>query len=151
MQHRTNAITERALKHGLLEDMPHFSCTYYPELGPNGDGQSVLHFADFCPHQVTLRFIFRGNGDILLSGCPNQWSTFRPADIFAGQSDSAGLNLFDFTMNSIPSIKQTLNLYTSSIPHEDYSPLLDLWSHVHPKLMDSRIEPHMPHPWWKIW
>jgi len=149
--YKTDVLVAELSKCGVLADMPYFSCTHYPELSPEGYGQTAFEFADFGQHHVTLRFIFRGDGEISLAGCPNQWSEYQYAEIFCGQSDSATENLLAFSIESIPIIKNTLELYTTSVPHEDYSDLLELWSHVHPKLLDKKIEPHIPHPWWKIW
>ena len=149
-EHKTDAITARALECGLLHDMPHFSCTYYSDLPPERIGQAAFQFDDFGPHHASLRFIFRGNGDVILSGCPTQWSNYRLSDIFMGQSNQAAEDLFTFTVNSIPTLKLTLDLYANSVPHEDYSPLLELWSHAQPNLADTPTEAHAPEPWWRI-
>ena len=146
---KTNDLVQRVLDLGLLNDVPHFSCTYYPTESSGGLGQSSFEFADFGPNRATLRFIIRSNGAVLLSGCPNQWSTFRNSDIFLGQAISAVQDLHGFTMDQMLSIKETLQLYNVSTPHDDYSTLLSLWSHVQPILMDKHVEPHMAHPWWK--
>jgi hypothetical protein len=150
-KHQTAALMARALECGLLDGMPHFSCTHYPELSPEGYGQSAFEFADFGPQHTTLRFIFRGDGTVLFSGCPNQWSAYQNSDIFRGHSDAATVDLSAFTLDSIPTIKQTLDLYFETIPHKDYSGLLQLWSHVHPALLDTPRDAHMSHPWWRFW
>jgi len=150
-EHKTDALIARVFECGALANMPHFSCTHYPELSPEGYGQSALEFADFGPHHANIRFIFRGNGNILLSGCPNQWSPCSNSDIFRGHSDAATMDLFGFTLDSIPIIKKTVDLYAESIPHEDYSGLLGLWLHTRPELLDTPTEAHFSASWWKFW
>ena len=151
MDHKTDAIVSSALECGLLRNMPHFSCTHYAELPPERDGQSAFQFDDFGPHHATLRLIFRSDGEVILSGCPTQWCSHKLSNIFHGQSEQATEDLFAFTMNSIPTIKEMLVLYTDSLPHQDYSQLLKLWEHVQPNLIDVQTEAHAPHPWWRIW
>lgn len=147
---KTDQLVRRALDLGLLNAVPHFSCTYYPAESPDDLGQSAFQFADFGPNHVTLRFIIRSNGVVILSGCPNQWSKYKNSDIFQGQASSSVEDFHGFTMSQMPTIKETLQLYHDSTPHEDYSSLLSLWAHMQPVLMDKHVEPHMPTQWWKL-
>lgn len=149
--HRTDALIARSHEIGLFADVPHFSCSHYAKCPSTTYGQSAFQFDDFGPQHAALRFIFRGNGEVLFSGCPNQWSTYQHKDIFTGHSDAATDDLFNFSMDSIPVIKETLRLYFESQPHKDYSELLDLWSHVRPTLTDKPVEAHFSSPWWKFW
>jgi hypothetical protein len=148
--HETDALVPSLLECGALRDMPHFSCTHYSET-TRGYGQSCFEFADFGSQHVRIVFIFRGNGEILFSGCPNQWSPYRASDIFRGHSDAAKADLLAFSLDCIPVIKKTVDLYFESVPHEDYSELLRLWQHTSPELLDVPTEAHFKTPWWKIW
>lgn len=148
----TDRIVAKVVECGVLADVPvkSFSCVHCPAVDSEELGQTGLEFYEFGPHHVSLRFMFRESGDVILSGCPNRWAAERLKDILGGKSESAKRDLLAFTLESIPVIKQTLLLYVESIPHEDYAELLRLWSHVRPVLHDEPVEAHERFRWWRF-
>jgi hypothetical protein len=163
---KLSTIVELLQSSGLLQRTRFFSCGHW-QGDPSGEYDTrervIIKFQVYNPQSTNIEFAFWSDGVIDLIAHPTKHGiAWYMEPVLVGTYPAPASDLVVMIEGTLEIMADTLRLYSTSQPMDDYEPLIRAWEPLKPELRDTaeRLKelqtknadvPEASTPWWHFW